>query len=121
MAQLRHALVCDDDPMIVTVASILLQAEGFDVATAGSGAELAAALTTIDPDVIVLDDVLPDASGEDLIDVIEAAAPACRVIVFSAREGSGPSGHEVFARVSKRGTNELAVAIRRAAGKGSGE
>lgn len=110
----RRAVVCDDDPMIALVASILLEEEGFDVTVAGTGGELAEALLAGQPDLVVLDHELPDASGEDLIGVIATAAPACRVIVFTGRE-TASNAVAVFARVSKRGTDELAAAIHRAA------
>ena len=116
MDEQRRAVVCDDDPMIVMVASMLLQREGFGVTAVGTGAELADVLMPNPPTLVILDHELPDATGDELVRVIEAAAPACRVILFSGRETPDAAGVNVFARVPKRGTEELAAAIRRAAG-----
>ncbi len=110
-----RSVVCDDDPMIAMIASMLLKSEGFEVTTVGSAAELASELAVGPPDLVVLDQELPDASGEELIAVIKAAAPACRIILFSGREPEADASSEVFARVSKQGTDGLAAAIHRAA------
>lgn len=113
----RQAVVCDDDPMIVAVASLALRQGGFQVAgTAGSAAELMALLDLVEPDIMVLDRMLPDASGEQLLALVAARAPRCRVIVFSAAETEPPGCTVVaFARVPKRGTQDLVDAIARAA------
>lgn len=111
----RFALICDDDPMLATVASVLLRDEGFDVTTVGTAAELAAVLAARTPHIVVLDQELPDAAGDELVDGIRAAAPACRIIMFSGHEQTSGSHPAVFARVSKRGTDDLASAIQRAA------
>ncbi len=110
----RGAVVCDDDPLIVVIASALLRKEGFDVTAVATGAGLADLLASTSPELIVLDHELPDATGEELVDIIKAAAPACRVIVFSGSTTPAP-GSAVFAWVLKQGTDELAAAIRRAA------
>lgn len=117
MTTTRQAIVCDDDPLVVAVASSVLRGGGFDVvATAASGAELAAALRSFSPDVLVLDQVLPDSSGEALVAQVNSVAPACRIILFSGRaDTDGVRDDGVFARVAKRGTDELTAAVRRAA------
>ena len=121
MADVRHAVVCDDDAMIAAIASMLLQEAGFDVTATGSKGELAVALGIVRPEVIVLDHELPDGPGEEAIGTIRAAAPACRIILFSAHDDAGPLPDGVFARVSKRGTDELAAAIDRAVAGAGGD
>lgn len=115
MTGARVAVVCDDDPMIRMVASALLRDNGFDVIETASGTELVGALAPGVPDLVVLDHELPDAKGEDLIVEIMATSPTCRVIVFSGREPAVSGTIPVFARVPKRGTDDLAAAIHRAA------
>ncbi len=117
LAPTRQAIVCDDDPMIVMVASALLQDAGFQVvATPGSVAELRDALTSTTPDVLVLDQMLPDSASDESVGMVATAAPGCRIILFSAREDPDYGhGTAIFARVPKRGTGELRGAIERAA------
>lgn len=116
MGDRRHAVVCDDDPIICSVASFLLRNEGFDVTIVGTGAALARLLDDDDPPVVVvLDRELPDASGDELAGVVKAAVPACRIIMFSGRNDPPDRVDQLFARIPKAGTEELAAAIRRAA------
>ena len=114
MGDFRAAVVCDDDPLIVAVASVLLRAEGFDVTAVGTGAELTDLLASTSPELIVLDHELPDATGEELVQMIKQAAPSCRVILFSGRSTAPAPDPAIFAWVPKQGTDGLAAAIRRA-------
>ena len=54
-----RALVVDDEPPLVKVVSTYLEREGFEVATAGDGEQAVALARELDPDVIVLDLMLP--------------------------------------------------------------
>lgn len=110
----RLAVVCDDDTTIRMIVSVLLRQEGYEVVAAANGSELADSLAGGPPDVVVLDNQLPDATGEELVDSIMAASPQCRIILFSGLETAGKAD-AIFARVSKQGTHGLAEAIHRAA------
>ena len=62
----ERILVVDDEPSVLEVARAYLEREGFIVDTAGDGS---AALQQIDrkpPDLIVLDLMLPDVTGEQI-------------------------------------------------------
>ena len=64
----------------------MLEDAGFDVvAEAGNGAEGLHAAGRTNPDVILLDVALPDASGLDLIASLRGAAPGARVVLISSR------------------------------------
>jgi two-component system, OmpR family, response regulator len=56
-------LVVDDEPSIVDAVSTALRYEGFHVEEARTGRDALAAATRIDPDLIVLDWMLPDIDG----------------------------------------------------------
>lgn len=114
MTSARLAVVCDDDTMIRSIVSILLKEEGFEVIATATGSELADSLSSGPPDVVVLDNQLPDTTGEELVDDIMAASPHCRIILFSGRD-TGGTADAVFARVAKQGTHGLAEAIHQAA------
>lgn len=66
----RSVLVVDDEPEIIEVASAYLQRDGFTVRTAGTGRRAIDAATTQMPDLIVLDLMLPDMSGEDVCAIL---------------------------------------------------
>lgn len=61
-----HVLVVDDDHEIRKLLGRYLTSQGFRVSTAASGREMEEALATNRIDFIVLDLMLPDASGLDL-------------------------------------------------------
>jgi two-component system KDP operon response regulator KdpE len=58
-----RVLVVDDEPQIVRGLKVILRADGYEVETATTQAEAAAALAAHPPDVVLLDLVLPDGSG----------------------------------------------------------
>jgi two-component system OmpR family response regulator len=56
-------LVVDDEPSIVDAVSTALGYEGFDVTQAQSGREALRAVGDHEPDLVVLDWMLPDLNG----------------------------------------------------------
>ncbi|MGW4931288.1 response regulator [Agromyces sp. NPDC004153] len=59
----RRVLLVDDDPTVAEVASSYLRASGFVVDEAGDGFSALDAAERIDPDLIVLDRMLPGIDG----------------------------------------------------------
>ena len=60
----RHRiLVVDDEPSIVDAVATALRYEDYDVEEAGTGREALTAVARFDPDLIVLDWMLPDIEG----------------------------------------------------------
>src|SRR5437762_2910187 len=59
----HRILVVDDEPSIVDAVGTALRYEGFDVAEAANGRDALAAATRSEPDLIVLDWMLPDLDG----------------------------------------------------------
>lgn len=80
-------LVVDDEPQIIRALGINMQARGFSMIAAASGAEGLEMAATKNPDVVVVDLGLPDMRG---VDVIEAIRRWSRVpiIVLSGRSDS---------------------------------
>ncbi len=60
-------LVIDDEPSILTLVSAYLHAEGFDFQTAGDGPTGLKLAQTYQPDIIVLDVMLPGMDGIELL------------------------------------------------------
>ncbi|MES1246280.1 MAG: response regulator transcription factor [Actinomycetota bacterium] len=56
-------LVVDDEPSIVDAVSTALRYEGFEVREATNGRDALTAVTSVEPDLIVLDWMLPDLEG----------------------------------------------------------
>lgn len=62
----KQILVVDDDAQIRTLLSEYLSEEGFGVHAVGDGASARRAFVEIEPDLIILDVILPDADGISL-------------------------------------------------------
>jgi two-component system cell cycle response regulator len=60
-------LVADDDPDILQSVSMVLTAQGYDVGTARGGVQLMHELAARTPDLLLLDVVMPDLDGYDLL------------------------------------------------------
>jgi two-component system, OmpR family, response regulator len=62
----ERILVVDDEPSIVDAVATALRYEGFEVDEATNGKDALAAVARSEPDLIVLDWMLPDISGLDV-------------------------------------------------------
>ncbi len=58
-----RVLVIDDDERLLALARLAIVKNGVDVATAATATDGLSMLTTYDPDLVILDVVLPDISG----------------------------------------------------------
>ena len=59
----RKILIVDDEPSIVVPLQFLMEQNGCEVKTAGTGEEGIEALSTFRPDVVLLDIMLPGMDG----------------------------------------------------------
>jgi two-component system OmpR family response regulator len=80
-----RVLVVDDEPDLAEVLSAVLRYEGWDVATAGDGSSAVRAARAVRPDAIVLDAMLPDVDGLEVLRRIRADNPAVCVLFLTAR------------------------------------
>ena len=61
-----HALIVDDDADAAETMATLIASEGFTVATAGSLRDARRQIALQEPDIVLLDLLLPDGSGMEL-------------------------------------------------------
>lgn len=60
-------LLVDDDESLLAIFTTALQKDGFETVTAGSGAGGIQKASSEKPDLILLDQVLPDISGNEVL------------------------------------------------------
>jgi len=65
-------LVVDDEPSLVEMLAVSLRYVGFDVASASTGTEALVVAEAFEPDLVVLDVMLPDADGFGLLPLLRA-------------------------------------------------
>lgn len=90
-----HALVVDDDPDICAGIELALRTEGATTETARDGAAAIRAVSQRTPDLVVLDVMLPAASGFVVLEKIRALPDAPPVIMVTANQGRR---HAVYAQ-----------------------
>ena len=78
-------LVVEDEPTILELLSGSLRFAGFDVVTASSGAGALRAAAACRPDLILLDVMLPDGDGFEVVRTLRSGGPRVPVIFITAR------------------------------------
>lgn len=81
----RRVLVVEDDPTIVEAIAARLRAEGFAVTTAGDGPAAVEAAESWQPDLLVLDVMLPGFDGLEVCRRVQAQRPL-PVLMLTARD-----------------------------------
>ena len=81
-------LVVEDEPNILELLSASLRYAGFDVITASAGTEAVQAAQRHRPDLIVLDVMLPDMDGFDVIRRLRGGGARIPVVFLTARDGT---------------------------------
>jgi two-component system OmpR family response regulator len=91
--RLRHpdgsavrVLVVDDEPTLAELLSMALRYEGWDVQTAGDGRTAVRLARDFAPDVVILDVMLPDIDGLEVLRKLRELAPSVPVLFLTARD-----------------------------------
>jgi two-component system OmpR family response regulator len=79
-------LVVDDEANICALLSATLRHVGYDVRTAGSGAEALTAADEYQPDLVVLDVMLPDFDGFEVARKLRADGRILPIVFLTARD-----------------------------------
>jgi two-component system, NtrC family, response regulator GlrR len=77
-------LLVDDDPDLLRLLAIRLEAAGYEVATANDGASALAQLAAERPQLVITDMRMPGMDGNALFDAVRASHPTMPVIVLTA-------------------------------------
>ncbi len=80
------ALVVDDEAVLAEMVSMALRYEGWTVTTAGDGASAIAAARECRPDIVILDVMLPDLSGLEVLLRLRKLNPALPVLMLTAKD-----------------------------------
>ncbi|WP_432010014.1 response regulator transcription factor [Streptomyces cucumeris] len=81
-----RVLVVDDEPDLAGILSDVLRYEGWQVRTAGSGEDALTAARDFRPDAVVLDVMLPDIDGLQVLRRLRAESPGVCVLFLTARD-----------------------------------
>jgi len=81
-----RVLAVDDEPSLTELLSIAMRYEGWQVTTASTGIQAVRAAKETHPDAIVLDIMLPDFDGLEVMRRIRADQPDVPVIFLTAKD-----------------------------------
>jgi two-component system, OmpR family, response regulator len=85
-ARTTKVLVVDDEPNICALLSATLRLINFDVRVANGGHEALTAATEFEPDLVVLDVMLPDLDGFQVAQRLRAGSRPVPVLFLTARD-----------------------------------
>ncbi|GIU94394.1 MAG: hypothetical protein KatS3mg012_0851 [Gaiellaceae bacterium] len=89
MANVTRVLIVDDHPSFRASARAMLEADGFEVVgEADDGASALAEVARLDPDVVLLDVHLPDATGFDVSKRLGASGARPSIVLVSTRDAT---------------------------------
>lgn len=81
-----NILVVDDEAVLAELVSMALRYEGWNITTAADGASAVAAARTTRPDAVVLDVMLPDMSGLEVLRKIREQHTNVPVLLLTAKD-----------------------------------
>jgi two-component system OmpR family response regulator len=84
----HRILVVDDEPSIVDAVATALRYEGYEVEEAVSGRDALAAVSRAEPDLIILDWMLPDHEGIEVGRRLRAQGFKSAVLFLTAKDAS---------------------------------
>jgi two-component system response regulator AtoC len=78
-----HILVVDDEPSMLRYLQTVLELDSYKVSTASNGIEAVDKVQRDNPDLVLLDMVMPGADGLETLQRIREAKPATKVVMLS--------------------------------------
>src|SRR3954469_16159711 len=81
-----RVLVVDDEPTLAELLSMALRYEGWDVRSAGDGQTAVRTARDFRPDAVVLDMMLPDIDGLEVLRRLRGEAPDVPVLFLTAKD-----------------------------------
>jgi two-component system response regulator MprA len=83
----QHILVVDDDEKITALLRRSLSFEGYIVTTAADGAKALQMMVAYDPDLVILDVMMPNVDGFEVVKRLRRAESKVPILMLTARDG----------------------------------
>ena len=88
-----RVLVVDDEPNITELVSMALRYEGFSVKTAATGRGALTAVSQFDPALVILDVMLPDIDGIEVLRRLNTTGHKIPIIFLTAKDATDDKVH----------------------------
>jgi DNA-binding NtrC family response regulator len=97
-ARIGKILIVDDEVHIAETLGLVFSAQGYEVRAANSAEQAVEILAQWQPDVAILDVMLPQMNGIDLALVTQTNYPSCRLLLISGHPETGTLLEEAKAK-----------------------
>ena len=81
----KTILIVEDERITADSLRIILQREGYNAMVAYSGEDAVSQLAAAQPDLLLIDMILPGMDGMEVAQAACAALPSCRILLFSGQ------------------------------------
>ena len=88
-----RVLVVDDEPNITELVAMALRYEGFSVKTAATGRGALSAVSQFAPSLVILDVMLPDIEGTEVLKRLNSAGNKVPIIFLTAKDATEDKVH----------------------------
>jgi len=88
-----RVLVVDDEPNITELVAMALRYEGFTVKTAATGRGALTAVSQFSPSLVILDVMLPDIDGMEVMKRLNSSGAKVPIIFLTARDATEDKVH----------------------------
>ena len=82
---MARILICDDEPNIVVSLEFLMRRQGYEVRVVGDGDAVLAAVAESEPDLVLLDLMLPGRDGYEVCQALRAGGRRTKILMLTAR------------------------------------
>ncbi len=97
--KMRHALLVDDDDVLLAALKLFLESHDFMVSTANNGLEALKTIMSLDVDVVVCDFMMPKMAGDMFYLAVERVKPQiCKRFIFVTGYEGDPRFSEFLAK-----------------------
>jgi CheY-like chemotaxis protein len=103
-------LIIEDETNIRLFVVANLEARGYSVVEAETGEEGLQLLRTIHPDVLIMDMLLPDMTGEEILDHMAQDGQINQIPTIVLSGSPAPDGERLFANVMQRVVKPASIA-----------
>ena len=81
----RRIIVADDEETIATTLALILNQAGFDARAAFSGKQVIELLDSFQPEMLIIDVVMPGMTGIEVAIVVRSRCRDCKILLFSGQ------------------------------------
>jgi CheY-like chemotaxis protein len=86
----RRVLVVDDDRLVADTLNLIFQANGYESEARYSAAEGLECARTFEPRLVLCDVSMPEGSGLELAEAMNAEMPQCQMLMLTAYSSNFP-------------------------------